>query len=58
MATTAHRRLQPKEIRHFGSHQLPLTTPDLTEIQTKSYSDFLQHNVAWQKRKKSQGETA
>jgi len=55
MATTAHRRLQPKEIRHFGSHQLPLTTPDLTEIQTKSYSDFLQHNVSWQKRKKSQG---
>jgi len=51
MATTAERRLQPKEIRHFGSHQAPYETPDLTTIQTKSYADFLQYETAWQKRK-------
>jgi len=50
MATTAQRRLQPKEIRHFGSLRAPHSTPDLTEIQTKSYSEFLQHDVPWQKR--------
>jgi len=51
MATTAHRRLEPKEIRHFGSHRPPHPIPDLTAIQTKSYAEFLQHEVPWQKRK-------
>ena len=50
MATTAERRLQPKEKRHFGSHQTPYETPDLTEIQTKSYADFLQFETPWKKR--------
>jgi len=51
MATTSRRRLQPKEIRHFGSLRSPHPTPDLTEIQTKSYSDFLQYEVPREKRK-------
>ncbi len=51
MATTAERRIQPKEKRHFGSHQTPYDTPDLTAIQTKSYADFLQFETAWKKRK-------
>jgi DNA-directed RNA polymerase subunit beta len=50
MATTAERRLQPKEKRHFGSHQTPYQTPDLTTIQTKSYADFLQFEKPWKKR--------
>ncbi len=51
MATTAERRLQPKEIRHFGSRQAPYETPDLTTIQTKSYAEFLQYETHWKKRK-------
>ena len=50
MATTAQRRLQPKEIRRFGSQRDPHGIPDLTEIQTRSYAAFLQHEVPWQKR--------
>jgi len=50
MATTAQRRLQPKETRHFGSRRHPHTTPDLTEIQTRSYAAFLQHEIPWQER--------
>ncbi|MGA2033845.1 MAG: DNA-directed RNA polymerase subunit beta, partial [Thermoguttaceae bacterium] len=50
MATTAHRRLQPKEIRRFGSQRLPYSIPDLTEIQTRSYEAFLQRAIPWQKR--------
>lgn len=51
MATTAQRRLQPKEIRRFGSHRAPYIIPDLTQIQTSSYQAFLQHDTPWQKRK-------
>jgi len=51
MATTAQRRVLPKEKRHFGSHQTPYETPDLTTIQTKSYADFLQFDTPWKKRK-------
>ena len=50
MATNAQRRLQPKEIRRFGSQRYPHGIPDLTEIQTRSYAAFLQHEVPWQKR--------
>jgi DNA-directed RNA polymerase subunit beta len=45
MATTAQRHLQPKEIRHFGSRRAPHAIPDLTEIQTRSYANFLQYEV-------------
>jgi len=51
MATTAQRRLQPKETRRFGSLRIPHPIPDLTEIQTRSYEAFLQHETSWQKRK-------
>jgi len=51
MATTAKRRLTPKEIRPFGSHRAPHSIPDLTEIQTRSYENFLQYDVPHPKRK-------
>lgn len=36
MATPEKRRLEPQEIRRFGSGREPFLTPDLTEIQTVS----------------------
>lgn len=54
MATRAQRRLEPTEVRKFGSgrdYELP---PDLTEIQTASYADFLQ-DVSNPERRKDQG---
>ncbi len=51
MATTAQRRLQPTEIRRFGTLRLPHEIPDLTEIQTLRYAEFLQYGIPWQKRK-------
>ncbi|MBN2023546.1 MAG: DNA-directed RNA polymerase subunit beta [Pirellulales bacterium] len=51
MATTAFRRLQPTEVRTFGSRRPPHITPDLTEIQTVSYDRFLQFDVPPEKRK-------
>jgi len=51
MATTAQRRLRPKEIRRFGSLRPPLPIPDLTEIQTRSYERFLQYDLPSNKRK-------
>jgi len=51
MATSAVRRLQPAEVRHFGSRRATQVIPDLTEIQTRFYDAFLQHEVAPEKRK-------
>ncbi len=51
MATSAQRRIQPKEIRRFGSQRAPHGIPDLTQIQTRGYDGFLQQEVPWQKRK-------
>ncbi len=51
MATSAQRRVQPKEIRRFGSQRAPYPIPDLTQIQTRGYEAFLQHDVLSQKRK-------
>jgi DNA-directed RNA polymerase subunit beta len=51
MATSAQRRLQPKEIRRFGSGRTSFVTPDLTKIQTESYKAFLQEEAAPEKRK-------
>jgi DNA-directed RNA polymerase subunit beta len=45
MAITAQRRQQPKEVRLFGSHHHRHVTPDLTEIQTRSYDRFLQYEI-------------
>src|SRR5436190_7245270 len=51
MATPAQRRLQPKEIRRFGSGRESHPIPDLTKIQTASYEAFLQLATAPNKRK-------
>lgn len=51
MATSAVRRLQPTEIRPFGSNRSSHSIPDLTEIQTRFYEAFLQHDVPHAKRK-------
>src|SRR6202790_2613917 len=45
MATTAERRLRPKEIRRFGSSRTLHPIPDLTQIQTRSYERFLQFDT-------------
>jgi DNA-directed RNA polymerase subunit beta len=50
MATSAQRRLNPKEVRRFGSLRDPQPIPDLTEIQTRSYEAFLQYDVPPAKR--------
>ena len=51
MATRAVRRLQPSEVRHFGSRRASHHMPDLTEIQTRFYDNFLQYDVPAAKRK-------
>ena len=51
MATSAQRRLRPKEIRRFGSGSEHYAVPDLTTIQTASYASFLQKSVSQEKRK-------
>jgi DNA-directed RNA polymerase subunit beta len=51
MATSAQRRLRPKEVRKFGSLRAPHQIPDLTQIQTHSYELFLQHEIPANKRK-------
>ncbi|HWB11934.1 MAG TPA: DNA-directed RNA polymerase subunit beta [Pirellulales bacterium] len=51
MATSAERRLNPKEVRRFGSNQQHQGIPDLTEIQTRSYEAFLQLDTPGEKRK-------
>ncbi|MEX0712798.1 MAG: hypothetical protein WD278_10640, partial [Pirellulales bacterium] len=51
MATSAERRLRPKEVRRFGSIQKHESIPDLTEIQTRSYDAFLQLDLPHEKRK-------
>ena len=51
MATSAERRLRPKEIRRFGGLREYHQIPDLTVIQTRSYDAFLQFEVPQSKRK-------
>ncbi|MFM8253382.1 MAG: DNA-directed RNA polymerase subunit beta [Planctomycetota bacterium] len=51
MATPAQRRLNPQEVRTFGSGRKHYGIPDLTQIQTKSYVAFLQTDVPAEKRK-------
>ena len=45
MATTTKRRLEPTSIRHFGTGLSTFDLPDLTALQTASYSEFLQEDV-------------
>ena len=51
MATRAVRRLQPSEVRQFGSKRVRQPIPDLTDIQTRFYANFLQYDVPPAKRK-------
>jgi len=51
MATSAERRLNPSQIRRFGSGRDAFVTPDLTQIQTAGYAAFLQEGVPAEKRK-------
>src|SRR6056297_1941390 len=51
MATTTKRRLEPTEIRKFGTGLGNFELPDLTALQTASYADFLQEDADSQKRK-------
>ncbi len=51
MATPTQRRLKPSDVRNFGSGRDYPVPPDLTEIQTASYSNFLQSEGDTQKRK-------
>lgn len=51
MATPEQRRLEPTEVRHFGSGRESLLPPNLTEIQTVGYGNFLQDEVSAPKRK-------
>src|SRR5262245_49678303 len=38
------------EVKHFGSEHSIVDIPSLTEIQTKSYEDFLQADVPFNRR--------
>ena len=51
MATSAVRRLQPTQIRRYGSSRASHAIPDLTEIQTRFYDRFLQYDTPSLKRK-------
>jgi len=51
MATAAQRRLTPVSVKQFGSLRPAHAIPDLTQIQTKGYDDFLQFETPWDKRK-------
>jgi len=53
MATPAQRLLTLPHVRHFGSRRQPHAIPDLTQIQTRSYAEFLQYDVPWQQREDS-----
>ena len=51
MACTTKRRLEPKDIRYFGSSREYPSPPDLTKIQTASYADFQQADCLSDNRK-------
>ena len=51
MACPVKRRLEPSSVRKFGSGRDTYSIPDLTKIQTESYSEFLQESVLSDRRK-------
>jgi DNA-directed RNA polymerase subunit beta len=52
MATTSKRRLEPTDVRHFGTGLGGnFELPDLTALQTASYADFLQADADPRNRK-------
>src|SRR5436309_11535474 len=50
MATSAVRRIVPREVRRFGNVPELFESPDLTQIQTLSYERFLQADDPTEKR--------
>jgi len=55
MATSSQRRLEPTEVRRFGSQSIYMAPPDLTKIQTLSYQNFLQAEVEAEERDQELG---
>ncbi|QDU77753.1 DNA-directed RNA polymerase subunit beta [Bremerella volcania] len=55
MATSSQRRLEPNEVRRFGSQSIYMAPPDLTKIQTLSYQNFLQADVEAEERDQELG---
>jgi DNA-directed RNA polymerase subunit beta len=51
MATTSQRRLNPTQVRRFGSGRDVFPIPNLTTLQTASYEAFLQEDLPSDKRK-------
>ncbi len=51
MAVTTQRRLEPTEIRKFGTGLGQFDLPDLTALQTRSYAEFLQADTPSLERK-------
>ncbi|MFO1066268.1 MAG: DNA-directed RNA polymerase subunit beta [Pirellulales bacterium] len=51
MATSSQRRLNPTQVRRFGTGLDALAIPELTHLQTHSYEAFLQEDLAPDKRK-------
>ncbi|MGN6545846.1 MAG: DNA-directed RNA polymerase subunit beta [Aureliella sp.] len=51
MATSSQRRLNPTQVRRFGSGLDALAIPELTHLQTHSYEAFLQEDIPSDKRK-------
>ncbi len=51
MATSSKRRLNPTQVRRFGSGLDALPIPELTQLQTRSYEAFLQEDIPSDKRK-------
>ncbi|MBI3467967.1 MAG: DNA-directed RNA polymerase subunit beta [Planctomycetes bacterium] len=51
MAVAARRQTEPPTKRHFGSLPVDYRVPDLTEVQTRSYREFLQAEVPAAQRK-------
>jgi len=55
MATSSQRRLEPSEVRRFGSQSVYMAPPDLTKIQTLSYKNFLQADLDHEERDPEMG---
>ena len=51
MAVTSQRKLNLPNVRHFGKHSTTEPVPELTIMQTRSYANFLQADVAPEDRK-------
>src|SRR5499427_8058027 len=50
MPVSAHRVIEPQQVRNFGRFGDAVEVPPLTDVQTRSYDRFLQLDVAPEKR--------